>query len=142
MHDAADARRRVSAEAVERTRGRSAPSPPGPCAATAWIVPDEPTATSKPCAATSRPNGESVERTNVRHDDTALGVEALAGEEAVGQADGAELEAAGRQHLALLADQHLGDAAADVAQQQALVEHRHGLQHAEVDEAGLLDARR
>ena len=46
------------------------------------------------------------------------------------------------QHLAPLADEQLGAAAADVAQQQALVEHRHGLEHAEVDEAGLLHARR
>ena len=39
-----------------------------------------------------------------------------------------------------LADQDLGAAAADVDQQQAPVEHGDGLQDAEVDEAGLLDA--
>ena len=64
-----------------------------------------------------------------------------AGEEAVGEPDGAELEAAGGERLALLADQQLGRAAADVDEQQPAVEHRHGLQHAEVDQPGLLDAR-
>ena len=44
------------------------------------------------------------------------------------------------EHLAPLADEQLGAAAADVAEQQALVEHRHGLEHAEVDEARLLHA--
>ena len=45
-----------------------------------------------------------------------------------------------REHLALLADEELGAAAADVDEQEPLVEDRHGLEHAEVDEAGLLDA--
>ena len=36
-------------------RGGSAPVAAWAIAATAWIVPDEPTATSNPCAATSLP---------------------------------------------------------------------------------------
>ena len=67
-------------------------------------------------------------------------VQPLTGEEAVGQPDRSQLEAAGGEHLSPLADQDLGRAAADVAQEQPAVEHRHGLQHAEVDEAGLLHA--
>ena len=61
-------------------------------------------------------------------------------EEAVGEPDGAELEAAGGERLALLADEQLGRAAADVDEEQPPVEHRHRLQHAEVDQAGLLGA--
>ncbi len=54
-------------------RGRSAPVAACTIAATAWMVPDEPTATSNPWTATSLPYGERVERMYVRHDDTALG---------------------------------------------------------------------
>ena len=43
--------------------------------------------------------------------------------------------------LAALADQQLGRTAADVDEQQAAVEHRHRLEHAEVDQPGLLDPR-
>ena len=61
-------------------------------------------------------------------------------EEPAGEADGAELQRARGQHLALLTDEQLRAAAADVAQQQARVEHRHRLEHAEVDEARFLHA--
>ena len=59
-------------------------------------------------------------------------------EEPAGEPDGAELERSGRQHVAPLPDQQLGAAATDVAEQQALVVHRHGLQHPEVDQPSLL----
>ena len=64
-----------------------------------------------------------------------------AGEEAVGEAHRAELEAAGGQHLAALAEQQLGRAAADIDEEDPPVEHRHGLEHAEVDQPRLFDAR-
>ncbi len=67
------------------------------------------------------------------------GVHAVGAEEAPGQADGAQLEAADGQDVAALAHQHLGAAAADVDHQEATVEDGHRLQDAEVDEAGLLD---
>ena len=62
-------------------------------------------------------------------------------QEAVGEADGAQLEAAGVDHLARLADHELGGAPAYVDQEVALIEHGHGLEHAQVDEAGLLRTR-
>jgi hypothetical protein len=65
----------------------------------------------------------------------------LAVEEAAGEADVAQLERSGRQHLAPETDEQLRAAAPDVAQQQAAVEDRHGLEHPEVDEPRLLDAR-
>lgn len=43
------------------------------------------------------------------------------------------------QRLATLADEHLGTATADVAQQQTPIEHGHRLQHAEVDESRLFE---
>ena len=61
-------------------------------------------------------------------------------EEALGEPVRAEFQAARRQRLALQPDEQLGGAATDVAEQQALVEHRHRLEHAEVDQASLLDA--
>ena len=61
-------------------------------------------------------------------------------EEAVGEADGADLQAARRDRLAALADEQLGRPAADVDEQQPAVEHRDRLEHAEVDQPGLLDA--
>ena len=79
-------------------------------------------------------------RTYWRHGAIAFGSTRAAGEEAVGQAHGAELEAARGERLAPLADEHLGRAAADVDEQHALVEHRHRLQHAEVDQPRLLGA--
>ena len=54
--------------------------------------------------------------------------------------DGPELERAGRQRLAPLAEHQLGAAAPDVADEQPLVEHGQGGEHAQVDEAGLLPA--
>ena len=66
------------------------------------------------------------------------GVREVAVEEPAGEADGAELQRSRCQHLASMPHEQLGAAAADVAQQQALLEHRHGLQHAEVDEPRLL----
>ena len=79
-------------------------------------------------------------RTWLRQAVTASGVDVAAGEEAVGEPDGAELEAAGGERLAALADQQLGRAAADVDEEQPPVEHGHRLEHAEVDQPGLLDA--
>ena len=60
-------------------------------------------------------------------------------EVAPGQPDAAELEAAGGQDLALGAHHQLGGPAADVAHHDLAVEHRHRLQHAQVDEPGLLE---
>ena len=54
-------------------RGGSPPVAAWASAATAWIVPDDPTATSKPWRATSRLYGDNVAWTNRRQDDTALG---------------------------------------------------------------------
>ena len=65
----------------------------------------------------------------------------LLGEEALAHPDGADLEAAGVEHLAAEADDELGRAAADVDDEDALVEHRNRLEDTEVDEARLLDAR-
>ena len=62
-------------------------------------------------------------------------------EEAVGQPDGTELEAAGGEHLAPLADQDLGRPAADVDEQRPLLEHRHRLEDTEVDQPRLLEPR-
>ena len=76
-----------------------------------------------------------------RQASTAPGRQPVAGEVAAREADGAELEAAGVEDLALAADDQLGRAAADVAHEGLAVVHRHGLQHAEVDEAGLLEPR-
>ena len=81
----------------------------------------------------------AIERTYDRQSRTRLGRHRAAGEEPVGQSHGAELEAAGRQRLAALADEHLGRAAADVDEDQPLVEGRHRLQHAEVDQPRLLE---
>ena len=79
-------------------------------------------------------------RTYSRHAAIDVVADVAAGEEAVGEPDGAELEAAGGQRLAPLAEQQLGRAAADVDEEHPLVEHRHRLQHAEVDQPGLLGA--
>src|SRR5207237_7592546 len=65
----------------------------------------------------------------------------LATEEPLGEADGAELEAAGLEHPPGPTEHELSAAATDVDQQQLLVEHRHRLEHAEVDEPCLLHAR-
>ena len=102
------------------------------------IVPEEPTATS-----TLEPADLPRERGDRGAHEAPAGVERpgvreVAVEEPAGEADGAELERSRRQHLASLPHEQLGAAAADVAQQQALLEHRHGLQHAEVDEPRLL----
>ena len=64
----------------------------------------------------------------------------LLGEEPLGEPDGADLEAAGGQHVAPRPDDELGAAAADVDDEHLLVEDRHRLQHPEVDQPGLLDA--
>ncbi len=68
------------------------------------------------------------------------GVHRVASEEAGTHADGAQLQAAGREHLTAFADEELGGSSSDVDEHEAAVEHRHGLQHAEMDEARLLDA--
>ena len=68
-------------------------------------------------------------------------MQALAGKEAVGEPNRAQLEAPGGEDLASLTDQDLGRAAADVAQEQAAVEDRYRLKDAQVDQPGLLDAR-
>ena len=60
-------------------------------------------------------------------------------EEAVGQAHGADLEAARGQRLAAFADEQLRRSAADVDEQQPPVEHRHRLQDTEMDQPRLLD---
>ena len=44
------------------------------------------------------------------------------------------------EHLTALADEELGGSSSDVDEHEAAIEHRHGLQHAEMDEARLLDA--
>jgi hypothetical protein len=62
------------------------------------------------------------------------------GEVAAAEPDRAQLEAAGSQDLAPGAHDQLGRAAADVAHEHLPVEHRHGLEHAEVDEPRLLEA--
>ena len=61
-------------------------------------------------------------------------------EEAVRQADRADLEAACRERLAALAEQQLRRSAADVDEEDPPVEDGHRLEHAEVDQAGLLGA--
>ena len=63
------------------------------------------------------------------------------GEEAVGRPHRAELEAAGGDDLAALAEQELGRAAADVDEQQPPVEDGDRLEHPELDQASLLDPR-
>ncbi len=85
------------------------------------------------------------ERSERRPDELAAradrcGMDAVSAEEASGQADRAELEAARGERLASFSDQQLGRTAPDVDEHQPLVVDRHGLQHPEVDEAGLLDA--
>ena len=68
------------------------------------------------------------------------GVHDLAAEEACTHADGAQLQAARREHLTALADEELGGSPSDVDEHEAAIEHRHGLQNAEMDEARFLDA--
>jgi hypothetical protein len=63
----------------------------------------------------------------------------LVAEEALGEADGAELEAARLEHATGPAENELGAAAADVDQHDLLIEDGHRLQHTQVDEPGLLD---
>ena len=63
---------------------------------------------------------------------------APSGEEPVGQAHRPQLQRTGREGLAALAQEELGAAAADVADEDALVVHREGGEDAEVDEPGLL----
>ena len=103
-------------------------------------VPDEAMAMSNPKSSTSRSNVARIERMYERHSLTDRVVVDAAGEESVGQSHGAELEAARRERLAAFADQHLGRPAADVDEDQPLVERRHRLQHAEMDQPGLLQA--
>ena len=62
------------------------------------------------------------------------------GKEPIGQANGANLEAPGEQHLAALADEELGAAAADVDEHELAVVHLQRLEHAQVDQPGLLGA--
>ena len=66
-------------------------------------------------------------------------VEAVGGEEPVREPHRTELQAARRSGFALVAEQQLGRPAADVEEEQGPVEHRHRLQHAEMDESSLLD---
>ena len=61
-------------------------------------------------------------------------------EETVGEAHRPDLQAARRERLAALSDQQFGGSAADIDEEQAAVEHWDGLEHAEVDQPGLLDA--
>ena len=70
-----------------------------------------------------------------------VSADVAAREEPVGEPDGAELEAAGGQRLALLAEEQLGGTPADVHEEHPLIEHRHRLQHSEVDQAGLFGTR-
>ena len=70
-----------------------------------------------------------------------LGRHPAAGKEPFGETDGAQLEAAGPQRLAALAHHELGGAAADVHEHELAVVHGQGLQHPQVDEAGLLHSR-
>ena len=65
----------------------------------------------------------------------------LATEEPLGEADGAELEAACVEHPPRTTEHELGAAPSDVDQQHLLVEHRHCLQHAQMNEPCLLHAR-
>ena len=65
----------------------------------------------------------------------------LLAEEPLGQADVAELEAVGVEHPVALADHELGGAAADVDHEHAMPGDRDRLEHAEVNEPGLLDPR-
>ena len=108
--------------------------------ATVSAVPDEAIAMSKPCSCTSRSKPARIERTYERHSSTARGVTMPAGKNRSVSRTAPSLKLRAAKRDALLADQHLGRAAADVDQHQPAVEHRHGLQHAEVDEARLLDA--
>jgi len=66
------------------------------------------------------------------------GVDPIRLEEAPGEADGPQLEAAHRQGLTSLADEHLGAASADVDEQQPPIEDGDRLQDTELDEAGFL----
>ena len=111
-------------------------------ATTVSMVPEVPTTMSYPASATSAPKEVEDGRGVLAAALDVLGLHRAAGEEALGEPDGAEPEAAAGQHVAALAEEQLGGAAADVAEQHPLVEQRERLQHAEVDQAGLLEARR
>ena len=108
--------------------------------ATASAVPEEATATSKPICSTSCSNTASAERTCCRHDDTALGCRPSPGK---------------KRSLRRTAPSFMLRAASvsprwptssSVLPPPMSVRNtfwsndRHGLQHPEVDEAGLLDA--
>ena len=99
-------------------------------------------AMSKPSSSTSRSNVARIERMYERHSLTASDVVGAAGEESIGQTHGTELEAPRRERLAALADQHLGRAAADVDQDQPLLERRHAPAARRGGSAGLPPARR
>jgi hypothetical protein len=67
-------------------------------------------------------------------------LEGLVAQEALGEPDRAQLEAARLERLAVLPDHELRAPTTDVDEEVAPVEHRHGLQHPEVDETRLLCA--
>ena len=122
-------------------RGRLPVARSAAISASVAIVPDEPTATSTSSRRTSRANGAIVDRTWRRHASTAPGWVSFPSKNRRVSRMAPSLSERDASTSPRWPDEQLGAAAADVAQQQALVVHGHGLQHAEVDEPGLLHPR-